>query len=187
VHYPREEYLRTLDMSTIELEYCDGEIHAMAGAAPEHADLAGAMTGLLQDELPGRCGVSSADLKVRTEATDLSTFPSVTAACGARRMEALDANAVIHPTTPVEATRRSTESYDRGAKLRQCKQIPRLGPALIVSHRRPEGTAVAREDPHWVETEHRSGEVVTLRDPERRLSVDELYDGVVLEPRRTAA
>ena len=73
-----DEYLAALQVSQLKLEYCDGEIYAMAGGTPAHADLAAAVVRLLGNALLGRCRVSTSDLKVRIEATDLSTFPDVT-------------------------------------------------------------------------------------------------------------
>jgi Uma2 family endonuclease len=85
-----EEYLRALELSGVKLEYCGGEIYAMAGGSPAHADLAAAMMRLLGNALLGRCRISSSDLKVRIEATDLSTFPDVTVVCGERRVATID-------------------------------------------------------------------------------------------------
>jgi Uma2 family endonuclease len=82
LHHSYDDYLRALELSAVKLEYCDGEIYAMAGRTPAHADLAAAIMRLLGNELLGLCRVSSSDLKVRIEATDLSTFPDVTVVCG---------------------------------------------------------------------------------------------------------
>lgn len=71
------EYQCLLEVSGVKLEYCDGEIYAMAGGTPSHADLAASAMRLLRNALLGRCRVSSSDLKVRIEETDLSTFPDV--------------------------------------------------------------------------------------------------------------
>jgi hypothetical protein len=50
----------------------------MSGGSPAHADLAASVMRLLGNALLGRCRVSPSRLKVRVEATDLSTFPDVT-------------------------------------------------------------------------------------------------------------
>ena len=181
VHHSYEDYLRALEVSTIKLEYCDGEIYAMAGGTPTHADLAASMTRLLGNALHGRCRVSSSDLKVRIEATDLSTFPDVSVVCGERRVSAIDANAVVNPTLLVEVTRRSTEDYDRGEKLAHYKQIEGLRAVLFVSHRRPQVTVIERVADGWREREVRSGDVLALSDPALELRIDEIYDGIALE------
>jgi hypothetical protein len=37
LHYSYEDYLAALEMSEVKLEYCDGEMYAMAGRTPTHA------------------------------------------------------------------------------------------------------------------------------------------------------
>lgn len=65
LHHSYGDYLAALEVSGVKLEYCDGEIYAMGGGTPAHADLAAAMTRLLGNALLGRCRVSSSELKVR--------------------------------------------------------------------------------------------------------------------------
>lgn len=175
------EYLQLLELSSVKLEYCDGEIYAMAGGTPTHADLGASATRLLGNALLGRCRVSSSDLKVRIEATDLTTFPDVTVVCGERRTSSIDANAVINPTLLIEVTSSSTESYDRGEKLSHYKQIPSLLAVLLVSHRRRQVTVVERTSDGWEQRELRAGEVVTVEALALSMSVDELYAGISLE------
>ena len=181
LHHTYEDYLRALDVSGVKLEYCDGEIYAMAGGTPAHADLAAAAIRLLGNALLGHSRVSSSDLKIRVEATDLSTFPDVTVVCGERRVSTRDPNAVVNPTLLLEVTSDSTEDYDRGEKLAHYKQLPDLEVVLFVSHRKPQVTVVERTSQGWAEREVRSGEDVILRTPAARFALDELYAGVELE------
>jgi Uma2 family endonuclease len=181
LHYSYEEYLAALEVSGVKLEYCDGEIYAMAGGTPAHADLAASIARLLGNALLGRCRVSSSDLKVRIEATDLSTFPDVTVVCGERRVAAADRNAVTNPTVLVEVTSNSTEDYDRGEKLSHYKQCPSLAAVLFVSHRRAEVTVIARTTAGWEQRVYRAGEFLALNDPSLSLGVDELYAGIQLD------
>jgi Uma2 family endonuclease len=181
VQHSYREYLGLLELSSMKLEYCEGEIYAMAGGTPAHADLGASATRLLGNALLGRCRVSSSDLRVRVEATDLTTFPDVTVVCGPRRTAAIDANAVINPTLLVEVTSNSTEGYDRGEKLSHFKQIPDLAAVLIVSHRRRQVTIVERSAGTWTQREARSGESIVVESLSLSLSVDELYAGIDLE------
>jgi Uma2 family endonuclease len=181
VHYTYEEYLRVLEISGVKLEYCDGEIYAMAGGTPAHADLAAAAIRLIGNALLGTCRVSSSGLKVRVEATDLSTFPDVTVVCGDRRLSQLDSNAVTNPTLLVEVTSNSTEDYDRGEKLSHYKQIPGLAAVLLVSHRRQQVTIVERTANGFRQREARAGDDVELSSPELRFAVNELYAGIALD------
>jgi Uma2 family endonuclease len=135
----------------------------------------------LGNTLLGRCRVSSSDLKVRIEATDLSTFPDVSVVCGDRALSAKDRNAVTNPTLLVEVTSRSTEDYDRGEKLSHYKQCPSLLAVLLVSHRRAEITLVVRAGAGFVERVVRSGESVVLEDPALSFSVDDVYARIALD------
>lgn len=182
LHYRYEEYLAALEVSGVRLEYCDGEIYAMAGGTPAHAELAASVIRVLGNALLGRCRVSSSDLKVRIEATDLSTFPDVTVVCGERLVSAIDKNAVINPSLLVEVTSNSTEDYDRGEKLNHYQQCPSVQAVLLVSHRRPQVTLIARAtEGGWEQREYRAGQNIALVAPELKLAVDEIYAGIELE------
>jgi Uma2 family endonuclease len=90
--------------------------------------------------------------------------------------------AVINPTLLVEVTSHSTEDYDRGEKLNHYRQCASVRAVLFVSHRRPQVTIVARTDAGWEQHERRAGEHVELNALALRFGVDELYDGIALEP-----
>jgi Uma2 family endonuclease len=179
VHYSYEDYLSALEMSTVKLEYCDGELYALAAGTPAHAELAAAMTTLLGSALRGH--VFSSDLRVRFDTTDLSAFPDVTLVCGERQFSPIDKNAVTNPTLLVEVTSHSTEDYDRGEKLSHYKQCPSVAAVLIVSHRRLQVTVFERVGATWEQREVRAGESVVVRQPALSFTVDELYEGIALE------
>jgi Uma2 family endonuclease len=181
VHHSYQDYLAALEMSSVKLEYCDGEIYAMAGGTPAHADLAAAAIRLLSNALLGRCRVSTSDLKVRIEATDLSTFPDVTVVCGEREVASIDRNATTNPTLLVEVTSKSTEDYDRGEKLNHYKQCPSVKAVLFISHRREQVTVVSRGSATWETREYRSGQQVEISALALTLSVDDLYAGIELD------
>jgi len=181
LHHSYEEYLRLQEMCAVKLEYCEGEIYAMAGGTPAHADLAASITRLLGNALLGQCRVTSSDLKVRVEATDLSTFPDVTVVCGERQLATIDRHAVVNPTVLVEVTSNSTEDYDRGEKLGHYKQLPSLKAVIFVSYRRPHVTVIERCPEGWQQRECRAGEMVILEKPGLEFGIDELYAGIDLE------
>jgi Uma2 family endonuclease len=183
LHYSYDEYLRLLEQSSFKLEYCDGVIYAMAGGTVAHAELGASMIRRLGDALGPGCRVFTSDLKVRIDATDLSTFPDVSVVCGPSRTSGRDANALVNPTLLVEVTSRSTEDYDRGDKLSHYKQIDSLRAVLFVSHREQRVTVVARDAEHgWTERDVRAGERLTLPEPPLQLEVDAIYDGIALDP-----
>ena len=181
LHHSYDEYLRALEISGVKLEYCDGEIYAMAGGTPAHAELAATIVRLLGNALLGHFSVFSSDLRVRIEATDLSTFPDATVVCGTRQLSSIDRNAVVNPTLLVEVTSPSTEDYDRGEKLSQYKQLASLQAVLLVSHRRPQVTVVERTPDGWQERELRSSEQLVLAASSLTIAIDELYAGIELD------
>ena len=182
LHYSYGEYLRSLEASQLKLEYCDGVIYAMAGGTPAHAELAAAIIALIRPQVVGECTVYTSDLKIRVEASDLSTFPDVSVVCGAREVSPIDANAITNPSLVVEVTSRSTEDYDRGDKISHYKQLPSLGTILLVSHRSHRVTSVTRTESGWEEREFRGGEKLVLARPALQLDVDALYAGIALDP-----
>lgn len=181
LHHSYEDYLAALEMSDVKLEYCDGEIYAMAGGTPAHADLATAAIRLLSNALLGRCRVSTSDLKVRIEATGLSTFPDVSVVCGERELASIDRNAIVNPTLLVEVTSKSTEDYDRGEKLNHYKQCPSLRAVLFVSHRRSQVTVVSRNGASWDTLEYQEGASVAVPGLALEFSLDELYTDIALD------
>ena len=181
LHYDYADYVAALEVSPLKLEYCDGTIYAMAGGTPAHAQLAAATIIALHATLPNTCRISTSDLKVRIEDTDLSTFPDVSVVCGDAKASPLDVNAVTNPTLLVEVTSRSTEDYDRGEKLSHYRQLASLRAVIFVSHRSKRITLVARDGAAWSERDFRGGEAVALPVHAATFAVDAIYAGIALD------
>lgn len=180
--YTYAEYQRLLERSDLKLEYCDGVIDAMAGGTVAHGQLGAAAAGVLREKLLGRCRVFSSDVMIRIEASDLSTYPDGSVVCGDLERSPLDANAIVNPSILVEVTSRSTEDYDRGDKLSHYKQVPSVRAVLFISHRTETVTVIERSTTGWAEREVRSGETVSLAEPNGSFAIDVRYAGVELEP-----
>ena len=183
LHYSYEQYLRLLSDSDLKLEYCDGVIYAMAGGTVAHAALGAAAISVVRQALGATCTVFSSDLKVRVEASDLSTFPDASVVCGTPQTSLIDHHALVNPTILLEVTSPSTEDDDRGDKASHYKQIPALRAIIFVSHREHRVTVLERTEGEWREREWRSGETVELPVPPLRFAVNALYAGVTLEPK----
>ena len=182
LHHDYADYLRTLEMGDVKLEFCEGEIYAMAGGTPAHAELGAAVILALGRVLPASCRIATSDLKVRIEASDLSTFPDATVTCGEREVSLRDENAITNPTLLVEVTSKSTEDYDRGEKLSHYKQLPSLKAVLFVAHRTRRITVVERTAEGWTQREARAGELVHVTSPPLSFAVDSVYEGITLDP-----
>jgi Uma2 family endonuclease len=178
LHHTYAEYLALEEESSTRHEYLDGEIYALAGGSPDHAALAAAVIGLVAGQLSPACRVFTSDLRIRIQASGLSTYPDVAVVCGRTQRAPDDALAVINPVVLVEVTSASTEEYDGGEKLRQYKLLPSVREVLIVSHREPLLTLHRREDPDaWTTLRAQRGEILDLASISARVKVDELYRG----------
>lgn len=176
LHHTYAEYLRIEELGELRHEYVDGEIYAMAGGTPEHGALAVQVGFLLKSSLKS-CTALSSDVRVRVEATGLTTYPDLSFVCAPKaERAAVDALAVTNPTIVVEVTSPSTEDYDRGDKLSHYKQVPSLKAVLIVSHAGPRITVVERTEPGWVTTDYRAGERARVLGAE--LEVDAVYSAL---------
>ena len=121
------ECLEAEEACALKHEYLRGEVYAMAGGAPKHAALSMSLGVELEVGLRGRpCQVYSSDLRVRIEATDLSSYPDLVVSCGVLETSERDANAAANPLLIVEVLSESTEGYERGEKFAHYRQIPRL-------------------------------------------------------------
>jgi Uma2 family endonuclease len=171
-------YLVAEETADIKHEYLRGEVFAMAGGTPTHARLAAAVIRELSNALADRpCEVFTSDLRVRIEATDLSTYPDVTVVCGDLEHSNIDVNAAINPILIVEVLSESTEAYDRGEKFSHYRRLPSLREYLLVSPQAPRLEAYARNaEGEWVLHEAGAGESLALRSLDGvRLQTDAIY------------
>ena len=133
--YLYSDYLTLEQHSPVRHEFFAGEIYAMAGGTPAHAALAAAILRLIGNQLPSGCRTYTSDLRVRIQASDVTTYPDGAVVCGKVVPASDDAIAVTNPVLLVEVTSPSTEAYDRGAKLEHYRSLPSLQTVLILSHR----------------------------------------------------
>lgn len=174
VHYSYAEYMRLEDESSARHEYIDGEICAMAGGTPDHGALAARIIELVGPQLPRGCRTFTSDVRVRIPSLNITTYPDLFVACGAKRAED-DPIAITNPVLIVEVTSKSTESYDRNTKLDYYHSIASLSEVLIVSHREPRITIHRRAGLEWTVEEARAGETLRLDSIGGELEVDEVY------------
>jgi Uma2 family endonuclease len=154
LHYSHEEYLDALDRGELRLEYLNGEIFAMAGGSPQHGMIVARVIQVLGARLPSSCKTLTSDVKVRIEATGLSTFPDVSVVCGELELAANDRNAVTNPTLLVEVSSPSTEDYDGGEKLRHYQAIPTMKAVILIAQDEKRISVVRRTDSGWTRSVH---------------------------------
>lgn len=174
--YTYAEYVDLEERSPVRHEYLDGEIYAMAGGTPDHAALAASILRILGSKLPAGCRAFTSDLRLRIDATGLSTYPDAAVVCGKTARSSLDPIAVTNPVLVVEVTSPSTESYDRGEKLRHYKTLPSVREIIVISHRAPEVTLHRRrDDAEWQTFEAGVHEGMELQSVGLAFEVDDLY------------
>ena len=175
------EYVAREAVADLKHEFFRGEVFAMSGGTIDHAGLAAAITTELTLRLRGkRCRVFSSDLRVRIQATDLTTelatYPDVTVICGQAETLPDDPHAVVNPTVIVEVLSDSTEAHDRGAKAASYRCIPSLREYVLVSQREPRIEVFRRtETGTWELVEARRGMQVALGSLGVTLDVDAIY------------
>ncbi len=128
------EYLSREARSEVKHEFFEGQMFAMAGGTPLHALVSGNVAFALRVALSGKpCRVFPSDLRIRIQASGLTTYPDVSVVCGEVQLDEVDPHAITNPGILVEVLSESTEAYDRGEKFAHYRRIPALRHVLLVS------------------------------------------------------
>lgn len=139
--YTVSEYLRLEEAATEKHEYRNGEIVAMAGGSPTHSLISLNLGGEIRNALKGKpCRAYDSNLRVRVPKTGLYTYPDVTVICGEPKYVDTDVRpeTVLNPRFVAEVLSPSTESYDRGKKFTQYREIETLQEVVLVNQDTPE-------------------------------------------------
>lgn len=186
----REDYLRLTERLPGTYEYHDGLIYprfyppgshwAMSGGTAAHAQIIVGLLTVLRVHLGNRgpCRVYPSDMRLATPTSDY--FPDAYVACGEtgpnqRRLD--DATLIC------EVRSQSTAEFDREEKFEAYKRLPGLREYLILDNRRPQATLHRRDDAGaWTYLVFTAGATMSLATIGLALSVDNLYEGVTLDP-----
>ena len=177
-----EDYLAGEEASRIKHEYVDGAVFAMAGATPEHNEIAINITSAIKTHLRGKpCRVFISDVKLRIEIEGEETFyyPDVMVGCDSRDKHHLY---LRYPKLLVEVASESTERLDRREKRLAYQTVATLEEYLIVSQERPEGT-IYRKSNQWQPEDFKGlSETLDLHSIALRLPLPVIYEGVSIAP-----
>ena len=177
-----DEYLAFEETASERHEYLDGEIFAMSGGTRAHDFLSGAVFAELRAALRGKpCSPAASNLRVKSQVTGLYTYPDALVHC-APKFENAKETTLLNPRVIVEVLSPGTEGYDRGEKFRHYRSIPSVAEYVLVSTTDQRVEVYARREKTWELSIHEAGQEVVLASIEVRLSVEELYRGVTLEP-----
>jgi Uma2 family endonuclease len=174
------EYLEREQASETKHEYLNGQIYDMAGGTVPHGRIAANVIGVLFGQLRGRpCSPQTSDVRVRVQATGLTTYPDVSVVCGEAKTDVEDPNAIVNPVVLVEVLSPSSEAYDRGEKFAHYRRIPSLQEYVLVSYQTRRIEVYRRgEGGVWSLHEARDHETMELVSIGCTLALDDVYRNV---------
>jgi Uma2 family endonuclease len=159
------EYLAIERAATYKSEYRDGQIYAMSGVSRPHSLIATNLARHLANQLEGReCELHIAEMRVRIQRTGSYSYPDLVIVCGEPRMEDQVFDTLLNPTLIIEILSPSTESYDRGVKFADYREIESLSDYVLVSQDKILIERFTRQGDSWVLMVHNQAEGV-LRLP----------------------
>ena len=137
--YTLEEYFAIERASEVRYEYWQGEIFAMSGASPAHAQIQINLITLLRSQLRGRpCRLFSSDMRLKVPSRPPYRYPDLSALCGEPGFELIGGLEVLtNPTLIVDILSPTTEAFDRGDKFTHYKSIPSFSEYLLIAQHRP--------------------------------------------------
>lgn len=176
-----EEYYDLEENEVYKSEFFGGEIFAMAGGSPEHSLIAANLLGELRQRLKGKtCAPYDSNLRVKIPATGLVTYPDASVFCKKLEFDPKDKRqqTAINPTIVFEVLSKSTESYDRGKKAENYRQLESLKAYVLVSQTSPHIEIYERHgDGFWFLTEAKGlDQELSIKSLGLKLPLAEVYD-----------
>jgi len=179
--YTVEQYYDLEEDEVYKSEFHDSEIFAMAGGSPEHSLIAANLLGELRQRLKGKvCTPYDSNLRVKVPATGLVTYPDASVFCKKLEFDPKDKRqqTAINPTIVFEVLSKSTESYDRGKKAENYRQLESLKAYVLVSQSSPHIEIYERHgDGFWFLTEAKGlDQELAIKSLGIQLPLAEVYD-----------
>lgn len=170
------EYLAAEETAKEKHDFLAGEVFAMSGGTLEHSALASSFVRILGNALSAKgCVVFESNARVRRVEADFSCYPDATVVCGGVKRAPDDPHGIVNPTVIVEILSGSTESYDRGEKARQYRQIASLQEFVLVSQDRRSVEVFRRNPQGRFELFEWSAGAAELQSVGASISLDALY------------
>ncbi|WP_373478461.1 Uma2 family endonuclease [Geminocystis sp.] len=173
-----EEYLTQEETNSVKCEYINGEVYEMADASSDHVTIAGNMFFVLKNHLRGGdCRVYIADMKVRIDSLNIFYYPDVIVTCS-QEDRALNYYK-RSPQIIVEVLSDSTESFDRGDKFADYRQIESLKEYVLISQTKKRVDLFTKQDNNsWQLTSFDEGENLVLNSINFTCAVSSLYEDI---------
>ena len=178
------EYLALERQAEFKSEYLDGEVFAMTGASRRHNLICLNIGAELRTQLKQRpCEVYVSDMRVKTSATGLYTYPDIVVVCGTPTFEDAEVDTLVNPVLLAEVLSKTTQDYDRGGKFEHYRTLDSLQEYLLVAQHACHLTHYVRQpDNAWLLTETRNiDDAMYLPFIDCRLVLTEVYAKVNLD------
>lgn len=176
-----EKYYDLEEQAVSKSEFDDDEIRPMDGASPDHCLITANLIGELGIRLKGKpCTPYDSNLRVKIPATGLVTYPDASVFCKKLEFDPKDKRqqTAINPTIVFEVLSKSTESYDRGKKAENYRQLGSLKAYVLVSQTSPHIELYERHgDGFWFLTEAKGlDQELPIKSLGLKLPLAEVYD-----------
>jgi Uma2 family endonuclease len=133
-----EEYLEQERASKVKNEYFQGEVFSMAGASRKHNLIVANIIIEIGLQLKNKpCRVYPSDMRLKVEKTGLQTYPDIMVVCEQEKFIDEKEDTLLNPDVIIEVLSESTESYDRGEKFLNYRQIDSLNEYILVWQKIP--------------------------------------------------
>ena len=174
------DYLRIERAAETKSEFFRGEMFAMSGASRQHNRLTMNLSRELSTQLRKKpCEPFANDMRVKVSATGLYTYPDIAVACGKPQFEDKELDTLLNPTVLIEVLSKSTETYDRGKKFAQYRELPSLQTYLLFSQDRMLVERYTRDGNEWrYQAYERADEVVNIVAIDCTLQLADCYERV---------
>ena len=187
--YRFEDYL-AVEREAVDAkhEYVAGHVYAMTGASYHHNLITLNLASELRAALKSSpCVVLTADMRIRVEAADASTYPDVVALCDEPAFHDERRDVLTNPILLIEVLSPSTEGYDRGGKFALYRALPSLRQYVLVAQDRYSvDVFTRRDDNRWVLTAYSEPDDLIRFDAIAcAVPMSEIYARVRFEPEET--
>jgi len=171
-----EEYLLQETTNLVKHEYINGEVYEMAGASSAHVTISLNIASLLKNHLRGsNCRVYIADMKLKIDSLNVFYYPDVMITCTLE-----DKAFNYYKTSPqviIEVLSNTTESFDRGDKFADYRQIKSLKEYLLISQTKKRVELYTKQDNNsWLLESFSEGDNFQIRSINFTCNVCSLYE-----------
>jgi Uma2 family endonuclease len=149
----------------------------MAGASSEHNLITGNLHGEIRSQLKGRsCRAYISDMRLRVSPLGIFTYPDFMALCGEPRFSDEQLDTLLNPMIIAEVLSTTTESYDRGDKFAQYRQLASLREYVLIAQDKILVELFTRQGDHWHSTEFKSlYDILPLASIGSQIALREIY------------